>query len=95
MLSVVHGVSAGKKGSMGGECDGNLRQIILKARALCGQGVYGRGSDAAIPVTAQMVGAQRINGNQQHRRAAREAVRIAWRQASGGAKSEENNGDGA
>ena len=39
MLSVVHGVSAGKKGSMGGECDGNLRQIILKARALCGQGV--------------------------------------------------------
>jgi len=66
---------------MRGEGDGNLGQGVFKARALCGQGVHGRGSDAASPVAAQAVPAQRIDGDQQNRHSIERERRVSLREA--------------
>src|SRR5439155_27054682 len=89
---IVHRIGPGQDHGMRGESDGNLGQGVFKARALRSQSVHGGGSDAPSPITAQAVPAQRIDGDQQNRRATDRACRIALREAGGTTEKARENG---
>ncbi len=78
-----HGVCAGEHHSVCGKCDGNRSVGVRKANPGRGQGIQVWRFNGLVAVTAEVVGADGIDGDQEDVR------RIIWCRCCGGRKGED------